>query len=135
MQVFRKRAGQNFLLTAPQQPDVSAEPSGLTISSGDGSFQAFGMRVLPEDKPKLILGVGYRIQPINTSDTYRWEVAPDLTPVILRRPSVTELEAKVSRLQTMVEELTKTVDEQAKELREIRKSVDDLRLDRIGKDR
>ncbi|MHB8864018.1 MAG: hypothetical protein ACYC6N_16560 [Pirellulaceae bacterium] len=135
MQDFRKRAGQKLLLTAPQHPEVSAEPNGLTISSGDGSFQAFGVRVLPEDRSTLASGVAYRIKPVNTSDTYRWAVAPDMTPITFERPGVSELEAKVTRLQAMVEKLTKTVNEQAKELQEIRKPVENIHKGGIGKDR
>lgn len=127
MQVFRKRAGQKFLLTAPQHPEIKAEPSGLTLSSGDGTFQAFGARILPEDKLKLVQGVAYRIKPVNTSDTYRWAVAPNLAPITFGRPDVGELEAKVSRLQATVEELKKTIDEQTKELQDLRRSVEDLR--------
>ena len=123
MRAFEKRTGHEFLLTAPQHPKVRVQLSGLTLSSGNGSFQAYGMRVLPEDKAKLVPGVAYSIQPINTSDVYRWVVAPNLTPLSFSRPGSSELESKVSRLQTAVEELKKKSDEQAKELRELRKSA------------
>jgi hypothetical protein len=79
MRAFQKRAGQEFLLMAPQHPEVRAHLSGLRLSSGDGSFQAYGARVLPEEKAKLAPGVPYSIQPINISETYRWTTAPDMT--------------------------------------------------------
>ena len=84
MRVFEKRAGHEFLLTAPEHPAVKARLSGMRLSQGDGTFQAFGAKLLPEDKPKLVPGARYTIQPINISDTYQWTVAPDLAPVVLK---------------------------------------------------
>jgi hypothetical protein len=126
MRVFRKRAGHEFLLTAPQYPNVRARLTSLDVTSGDGSFQAYGAQVLPEDKAKLIPGIAYDIQPINTNDTYRWAVAPDMPPLIFSHPGNSDLESKVSRLQTTVEELKKASDEQTKELRELRTDVEEL---------
>jgi len=79
MRAFSNRAGHEFLLTAPQHPKLRARLSGLCQSAGDGSFQAFGVQLVPEDKAILVPGVAYSIQPINTSETYRWVVAPDMT--------------------------------------------------------
>jgi hypothetical protein len=83
MRAFQKRAGHEFLLTAPHHPDVRAHLVNLRQSSGDGSFQAYGAQFVPEDKAKLVPGIPYTIRPINISDTYRWVVAADLTPFTL----------------------------------------------------
>jgi transglutaminase-like putative cysteine protease len=86
MRAFRKRAGHNFLLTAPQHPSVRACLTSLNVSSGDGGFQAYGARVLSEDKAMLVPGIAYGIQPVNISDTYRWAAAPDVTPLTFGGP-------------------------------------------------
>lgn len=79
MRAFGKRAGHGFLLTAPGRPDVKVRLNGTMDSNGDGTFQAFGARIVPEDKPKLAPGVAYTLTPQNVSDTYRWAVAPGVT--------------------------------------------------------
>src|SRR5438128_2272417 len=84
MRGFYNRAGHEFLLTAPQQAAVRAQLSGLRQSAGDGSFKAFGARIVPEDKAKLVSGVAYNIQPINRSEIYRWVVAADVTRLTLK---------------------------------------------------
>jgi transglutaminase-like putative cysteine protease len=84
MSAFQKRAGHEFVLIAPPHQEIRAHLTGLTLSQGDGSFQAYGAQVVPEDQAKLVPGVAYAIQPINTSDTYRWVVAPDMAPLTLR---------------------------------------------------
>ncbi len=84
MRAFQKRAGHDFLLTVPQHPDVRVHLNGLDLSTGDGSFQAYGAQVVPEDRAKLVPGVAYSIQPINISDTYHWAIVPDLTPLTLK---------------------------------------------------
>ena len=84
MSAFRKRAGHDFLLTAPGQPDVRVHLNGLTLSTGDGSFQAYGAQIAAEDRAKLVPGIAYSIQPINISDTYHWVAAPDLMPLTLK---------------------------------------------------
>jgi Transglutaminase-like superfamily len=86
MSAFRKRAGHEFLLRAPGQPDLKARLNGLTLSKGDGSFQAYGAQFAPEDRAKLASGVAYSIQPLNVSDTYRWAVAPGTT-LLTARPA------------------------------------------------
>jgi serine/threonine protein kinase len=83
MSAFEKRAGQEFLLTASGHPTVKARLNRLTLSSGDGSFQAYAAQFAAEDKARLVPGVAYNIQPINTSETYRWVVAPDVTLIML----------------------------------------------------
>jgi len=79
MRAFQKRASQEFLLTAAQKAKVRVHLSGLRQSAGDGSFQAYGAHILPEDKGKLVPGVAYSIQPMNSNETYRWTVEPGLT--------------------------------------------------------
>jgi Transglutaminase-like superfamily len=80
MREFESRASHDFLLVAPNHPDVRLKLSGQKFSAGNGSFQTFGAQVVPADRVKLDRGVAYRIRPLNTSDTYRWQVADDLTP-------------------------------------------------------
>jgi transglutaminase-like putative cysteine protease len=79
MRAFQKRASQDFLLIAAEKAEVRVHLSDLRKSAGDGSFQAYGAHILPEDKGKLVPGTAYGIQPINTNETYRWTVAPGLT--------------------------------------------------------
>jgi hypothetical protein len=76
MSAFRKRAGHEFLLTAPGHPDLRAHLNGLSLSDGHGTFQAYGAQLSPEDKARLAPGVAYGVQPLNISDTYHWAVAP-----------------------------------------------------------
>ena len=42
MRGFRKHAGHEFLLVAPQHPNVRVRLASLNQSSGDGSYQAYG---------------------------------------------------------------------------------------------
>jgi hypothetical protein len=84
MSAFSKRAGHEFLLSAPGHPDLKARLNGLTLSAGDGSFQAYAAQLAPEDRAKLAPGVAYSIQPLNVSDTYRWAVAPGTTLLTVR---------------------------------------------------
>jgi hypothetical protein len=79
MSVFEKRVGHEFVLSAPQHPEVRARLSGHKYSDGHGTFQAHGVAILPEDRAKLAAGVPYTIRPINVSQTYRWTMAPDTT--------------------------------------------------------
>jgi hypothetical protein len=81
MRAFEKRAGHDFLLTAPGHPDIRVHLNGLTQSAGNGSYQAYGAEILPEDRPKLVDGVAYSIQPVNISETYRWNATADVTVV------------------------------------------------------
>lgn len=83
MSEFWERAGHEFLLTSPHHPNVRARLIDGRMSAGDGTFQAYLAQVVPEDKARLLPRVAYSIQPINTSDTYQWAVAPDLTPITL----------------------------------------------------
>ena len=121
-------------LHAGQHPEIAVKLSGLTLSSGDGRFQAYGARIRPEDKAKLVPGVAYGIKSIKASDTYRWAVAPDLKPIAFEPPGTSDLESKISRLQAAVAELKTLVDQQAKELRELRESVEELRKAARGTD-
>jgi hypothetical protein len=84
MSAFRKRAGQEFLLSAPGHPDLKARLNGLTVSAGDGSFQAYAAQLAPEDRARLAPGVAYSIQPLNVSDTYCWVVAQGTTLLMVK---------------------------------------------------
>jgi hypothetical protein len=84
MREFQKRVGREFLLTAAGHAPVKARLGGLDLSQGDGQFQAFGAQIAPEDKTNVVPGVPYRIEPANTSDTYRWALAPDLPPLVFK---------------------------------------------------
>jgi serine/threonine protein kinase len=59
MSAFEKRAGQEFLLAASGHPTVKARLNRTTLSSGDGSFQAYAAQFAAEDKAKLVPGVAY----------------------------------------------------------------------------
>lgn len=84
MSAFEKKAGREFLLVAPEHPAVKARLNGLTLSSGDGSFQAYAARVIPEDKAKLVPGIAYNLKPENTNEIYRWIVGPELAPLTFK---------------------------------------------------
>ena len=51
MRVFRKRAGHEFLLIAPQYPNVRVHLTSLNVSRGDGSFQGYGCGFYQKIKP------------------------------------------------------------------------------------
>jgi hypothetical protein len=51
---------------------------GVKVSSGNGTFQAFGARVVAEDRSKVVPDATYTLEPTNTSPTYRWTVNPGL---------------------------------------------------------
>jgi len=59
-------------------------PAGHLRSSGDGSFQAYGLAIVAEDRDKIVAGVTYGIKPVNTDATYRWQVSDQFVPVKLR---------------------------------------------------
>ena len=79
MRAFAKRASRTFLLTALGHPDIKVQLNGTKDSADDGTFQAFGVQVVPEDKTKLVPGIAYTLTPQNISNTYRWAVAPGVT--------------------------------------------------------
>lgn len=78
MRDFEKKVGHDFLLTAPGQPVIRAKLSGVKLSKGDGSFQAFELNVLAADRDKIASGVSYTLNPVDVSETYRWVVAPEV---------------------------------------------------------
>jgi len=83
MSDFFKRAGHEIIFTATGHPDVKGRLNGHTVSSGDGSFQAYGLQIVAEDRAKIAPGVAYAITPSNISGTYRWQVSSDFAPVKL----------------------------------------------------
>jgi hypothetical protein len=84
MSAFYSRAGHEILFTAPGLPDVRGHINGHTVSSGDGSFQAYGLEIVAEDRGKVVPGASYSVKPINTSGTYRWQISDHFVPVKLR---------------------------------------------------
>jgi hypothetical protein len=81
MRALQGRIGRKFVLKAPGHPQIRAHLTQLDMSSG-GNFQAFGAQIDAEDKPKLVPGAAYSIEPINISDTYRWLVASNVALVL-----------------------------------------------------
>jgi len=79
MTVFEERASHGFLLTASGKPSVRVTLSGFQISDSDGGFQAFGARIAPEDRAKIVPGIAYTLTPQNTSNVYHWTAAPGVT--------------------------------------------------------
>ena len=65
-------------------PDLRARLNGHTVSDGRGKFQAYGLEVVPEDEDRIAAGAAYTLRPLNTSDTYRWQVSDELVPLKLR---------------------------------------------------
>ena len=87
MRAFEKRVGNDFLLVAPGHPEVKARLAGFRLSAGNGSFQAFGVKILPEEKSKVVPGAAYALRPLNTNARYAWRLAPDLSPIVLQDAS------------------------------------------------
>jgi hypothetical protein len=83
MRVFQTRVGSEFRLTSPGHPALRAHLLGARFSQGDGRFQAYGAEVVAADREQVVPGVAYAIEPINISETYRWQLAPDLKPIVL----------------------------------------------------
>jgi hypothetical protein len=85
MRAFAQHASPDFLLVSPGNPDVRAKLSNLKLSRGDGSFQAYGVQILPEDRPQLMFGAGYTLRPQNTNETYRWLVETNIAPLTFNK--------------------------------------------------
>jgi hypothetical protein len=83
MRVFQKRVGQEFVLTSAGHSDLRARLLDMRWSKGDGSFQAFSAEVVAADRAKIVAGAAYTIAPVNVSETYRWEVGANLSPLTL----------------------------------------------------
>jgi hypothetical protein len=101
MRAFQKHVGHEFLLNAANHPNIKVHLSGLNQSSGDGSFQAYGAQIVPEDKALLVPGVKYQIQPINISDTYRWQVASNVTFLAPQKAAFNSNETKTDSDQSL----------------------------------
>jgi hypothetical protein len=78
MRAFEGRVGHTFVLKLAGHPGVHLELDGGKFSAGDGTFQAFGARVVAEDRTKVVPGATYTLEPQDTSTTYRWTVNPGL---------------------------------------------------------
>jgi hypothetical protein len=79
---FYKRAGHDFLLSAPNCPPIRVVWVGGGVSAGD--LWTCPARIKAEDKPNLVPGVAYTIAPTNISDVYRWVVEPHVTIIFSR---------------------------------------------------
>jgi hypothetical protein len=84
MRVFEKRVGQDFLLTAANHPQIHAKLGGLKLSQGDGSFQAYALKIADADRGSIVAGADYTLQPINTNSDYIWQVSPELETIRLK---------------------------------------------------
>jgi len=76
MRALQGRIGREFVLKAPDHPQLRAHLTQLDMTSS-GEFQAFGAQIDEADKGKLVRGLPYSIEPINTNDKYRWKVGLD----------------------------------------------------------
>ena len=83
MSAFYSRAGHEILFTALGLPDVRGHLNGHTVSRSDGSFQAYGLEIVAEDRDKVVPGAVYSVKPINTNGTYRWQISDHFAPVKL----------------------------------------------------
>jgi hypothetical protein len=81
---FLEAAGDTFVLSAPDCPDVTAETVGTFIDHGPESWHhGFTLRLNDADLAKLVHVASYSLSTENTSETYRWIVNPG---VVLRVP-------------------------------------------------
>ncbi len=83
LSTFLDKAGRTFIFKAEGHPDVLATAGG-SLSTGDGSFQAFNLYLTPSELLKMVSGVSYTVHPVNTNETYFWTVMPGVT---LTRPT------------------------------------------------
>ena len=85
LDVFRKNAGFEFVLCAEGHDDVtlSSENYAGNRSTGDGSFQAFDVRLSESQRSALEPGVPYEVHPGPARENGRW-VVPET--VVLVRP-------------------------------------------------
>jgi hypothetical protein len=84
MSVFFERVGHEVRFTAQGHPEIRGRLNGHTVSSGDGSFQAYGVEILAEDREKILPGVAYDLKPINTNESFRWQISDHFIPILLR---------------------------------------------------
>jgi len=88
LDTFKENAGFNFVLKAEGHENISItkENSIGTMSSNDGSFQGFTVRLIPSQLEKLIRGVEYTILPLNESKEYAWKVKKEVKLIRPARP-------------------------------------------------
>lgn len=84
MGAFYKHAGHDVVLVGPDKSEIRAHFNGHSVSQGDGSFQAFALEIVAEDRAKIIPDAGYMIRPINTNAPYQWVVSDQFVPVKLK---------------------------------------------------
>lgn len=83
LRAFFNRAGHDFIIAGPKLHSLKVRLTGLTLSSGDGNFQAFAATFLPGEKSRVADGVEYSLHPINTNRRYRWNVTPSVAPFFI----------------------------------------------------
>jgi hypothetical protein len=73
---FARKAGREFILSAPGHPEVHARLNGWTMTQGTETnhYQLLAVRVNPEERQLVAAGVTYAIHPVNTNQTYSWNV-------------------------------------------------------------
>ena len=74
--IFVRKAGFEFVLRADGRRPVRITQRSFcgTRSGGDGDFQAFGVRLSPEQVGAIESGTRYTLHPVTKGDRYRWDV-------------------------------------------------------------
>ena len=80
------RSGELCLVPA-SGPNVGIKLNGLVVCASNGTFHAFGAKVLPEDRHKLAFGVTYSLKPSATHTPYDWLVPPDAKRIVFSATS------------------------------------------------
>ena len=83
LKTFRKNAGFEFSLRTEDGAEIHIHQShfGGTVSSNDGGFQAFCVRLRSEQSDAIRKGVPYTLHPVRDSEKYSWTVDQDVTLV------------------------------------------------------
>jgi len=77
MRTFYRRAGHDFVLTAPNEPTVRAHWEGLSVSSNN--IETIALVIDEADRGKFNPKIAYSIQAKNTNSTYVWIVLPGVS--------------------------------------------------------
>jgi hypothetical protein len=103
---FMTRADKNFLLRAKGQPDIKAEMEMSFWTDSPSNLREILIVISQKEFAKMVKGVAYSIQPVNSVADYQWKVKEGLT--ITREPS---LEEKLEILQERLDKLEKRLKE------------------------
>lgn len=76
---FYNKASHDFLLRAEGHPDVKLKMVDWNFEYDDGSFQAYGARVVDADRSKVALNVVYRLVPVQAKDKAFWKEEKKVT--------------------------------------------------------